>query len=136
LIWLAWWCLLRTGWQRLGSGGSLTGRRVPSRVPRNVPDGEFNEIFAALALAPRPGAGRVLCVDRGAGGRADLGDPFILRSIYQVVLRETIRAEELTADLNRDMLPAVWHDLYLPKRVRRAWEERHPALRAATAPAA
>jgi hypothetical protein len=67
----------------------------------------------------------------------DLDDPFMLRSMYQVVLGEAIRAGELTAYLNRDRLLAVWRDLYLPKGVRRAWEELHPALRAAaTAPAA
>ena len=71
-----------------------------------------------------------------AGRVFDLDDPFLLRSMYQVVLREAIRAEELTGYLNRDMLLAVWRDLYLPKGVRRAWEERHPVLRAATAPAA
>ena len=61
----------------------------------------------------------------------DLDDPFMLRSMYQIVLGEAIRAEELTTYLNRDVLLAVWRDLYLPKGVRRAWEEMHPALRAA-----
>jgi hypothetical protein len=64
----------------------------------------------------------------------DLDDPFMLRSMYQIVLGEAIRAEELTTYLNRDTLVAVWRDLYLPKGVRRAWEELHPALHA-TAPA-
>jgi hypothetical protein len=66
----------------------------------------------------------------------DLGDPFVLRSMYQVVLGEAVRAEELTGYLDRDTLVAVWPDLYLPKGVRQAWEERHPALRAARAAAA
>lgn len=61
----------------------------------------------------------------------DLDDPFSLRSMYQVVLTEAIRAEELTAYLNRDKLIAVWQALYLPKGVRSAWEERHPVLCAA-----
>jgi hypothetical protein len=71
-----------------------------------------------------------------AGRVFDLDDPFMLRSMYQVVLGEAVHAEELTGYLNRDLLLAVWRDLYLPKGVRRAWEERHPVLRAATAPAA
>lgn len=71
-----------------------------------------------------------------AGRVFDLDDPFMLRSMYQVVLGEAIRAEELTDYLNRDTLLAVWPDLYLPKGVRRAWEERHPALHAARAAAA
>jgi hypothetical protein len=45
----------------------------------------------------------------------DLDDPFILRSMYQVVLWEAIRAEELTRYLNRDLLLAVWRDLSLPR---------------------
>ena len=71
-----------------------------------------------------------------AGRVFDLDDPFMLRSMYQVVLGEAIHAEELTGYLNRDTLLAVWPDLYLPKGVRQAWEERHPALRAAGAAAA
>jgi hypothetical protein len=66
----------------------------------------------------------------------DLDDPDMLRSMYETVLGEAIRAEELTTYLNSDKLSAIWPDLYLPKGVRRAWEERHPGLRTATAPAA
>ena len=66
----------------------------------------------------------------------NLDDPFTLRSVYQIVLGEAIRAGELTSYLNRDRLLAAWPDLYLPKGVQRAWEERHPQLRAAAAPAA
>jgi hypothetical protein len=66
-----------------------------------------------------------------AGSVFDLNDPFTLRSMYQVVLGEAIRAEELISYLNGDKLAAVWPDLHLPKGVRRAWEERHPSLRAA-----
>jgi hypothetical protein len=58
----------------------------------------------------------------------DLGDPDMLRSMYEIVLNEAIRSEELCSYLNGDRLTAVWRDLYLPKGVRRAWEERHPAL--------
>lgn len=70
-----------------------------------------------------------------AGRVFDLDDPFMLRSVYQVVLGEAIRAGELTGYLNRDKLVAVWRELYLPEGVRRAWQERHPLLRAAAAPA-
>ena len=63
----------------------------------------------------------------------DLDDPFMVRSMYQVVLGEAVRAEELTGYLNGDKLLAVWRDLYLPRGVRQAWEERHPVLRAAPA---
>jgi hypothetical protein len=64
----------------------------------------------------------------------DLSKPFMLRSMYETVLREAARPEDLTTYLNGETLPAVWPDLHLPKGVRLAWEERHPELRA-TAPA-
>jgi hypothetical protein len=63
----------------------------------------------------------------------DLSDPDMLRAMYEIVLGEAIHGDELAAYLNRDMLAAVWPTLYLPKGVRRAWEEQHPALRAAAA---
>jgi DNA invertase Pin-like site-specific DNA recombinase len=66
----------------------------------------------------------------------DLDDPFTLRSMYQTVLGEAARPEDLTMHLDRDTLIAVWPDLHLPKGVRQAWEEYHPMLRAARTPAA
>jgi hypothetical protein len=59
-----------------------------------------------------------------------------LRLMYRYVLGEAIRAEELAEHLNGDQLVAVWPDLILPRAVRRAWEERHPQLAAASAVAA
>ena len=64
-----------------------------------------------------------------------LDEPGMLPWMYQVVLREAGSTEDL-AYLNGDMLSAVWADLYLPRGVRQAWEDQHPALRAAAAPAA
>lgn len=66
----------------------------------------------------------------------DLDEAGMLPWVYQVVLREASRPEDLTTYLNGDALISVWPDLYLPKGVRRAWEDQHPALRAATAAAA
>lgn len=66
----------------------------------------------------------------------ELDDPDILRWMYENVLRESIRREELATYLNGDKLVTVWADLHLPKGVRQAWEERHHVLRAATVPAA
>ena len=66
----------------------------------------------------------------------DLGDQDMLRWMYENVLREAIRAEELTAYLDGDTLVALWRDLFLPRGVRQAWEERHPVLRPVAASAA
>jgi DNA invertase Pin-like site-specific DNA recombinase len=66
----------------------------------------------------------------------DLDDPYQLRSMYQTVLGEAARPEDLTSHLDRDTLIAVWPGLHLPKGVRQAWEEHHPVLRAAGVSAA
>ena len=61
--------------------------------------------------------------------RFDLDDPDLRLLYYQTVLREASRPADLTAYLDADTLVALWPDLYLPKGVRRAWEEQHQALR-------
>jgi len=58
----------------------------------------------------------------------DLDDPATLRWMYQIVLREASRPEDLTSFLNGDMLVALWPGLFLPRAVRQAWEERYPVL--------
>jgi hypothetical protein len=65
----------------------------------------------------------------------NLDEPGMLPWMYQVVLREAGSTEDL-AYLNGEMLTALWPDLYLPKGVRQAWEDQHPELHAAPAPAA
>ena len=61
--------------------------------------------------------------------RFDLDDPDTRLWYYQTVLREASRPADLTAYLDSGTLVGLWPDLYLPKGVRRAWEEQHPALR-------
>jgi len=61
----------------------------------------------------------------------DLGRPFMRRWLYQTVLREASRPEDLTGYLDRGILVALWPELRLPRGVRQAWEDYHPALRAA-----
>ena len=114
--------------------------------------GQRDRSVAAAHLAPyqaRPGR-RVLVIDDLAdlGGpttgtvelplrlfwslpdhRFELDDPDMRLWYYQTVLREASRPADLTSYLDRDTLVSVWPDLYLPRGVRRAWEDRHPALR-------
>jgi hypothetical protein len=66
----------------------------------------------------------------------DLGEPYLRRWLYQIVLREASRPDDLTRYLDRATLIGLWPELHLPKGVRQAWEERHPQLRAAAAGAA
>jgi len=63
----------------------------------------------------------------------DLGKPFMRRWLYQTVLREASRPEDLIRYLDGGTLIALWPDLGLPSGVRQAWEDHHPVLRAAAA---
>ena len=63
--------------------------------------------------------------------RFDLDDPDTRRWYYETVLREASRPDDLAAYLDGATLARLWPDLFLPKGVRRAWEEQHPSLRAA-----
>jgi hypothetical protein len=65
----------------------------------------------------------------------DLDEPGMLPWMYQIVLREARRPEDL-GYLNGDRLVSLWPDLHLPRGVREAWEDQHPVLRAAPVPAA
>jgi hypothetical protein len=60
--------------------------------------------------------------------RFDLDDPYQLARVYEIVLREAIRLDELRTWLDGATLRQVWPDLYLPRGVRHAWEDRHPDL--------
>jgi len=66
----------------------------------------------------------------------DLDQPSALQELYEVVLQEASRPDDLTSYLNGEILVAVWPDLFVPKGVRRAWEDQHPRLRAARLAAA
>ena len=66
----------------------------------------------------------------------DLGDSGTRQWVYETVLQEASRAEDLTTLLDGSELVALWPKLFVPKGVRRAWEDEHPVLQAATAAAA
>ncbi|WP_256092116.1 hypothetical protein [Micromonospora haikouensis] len=61
--------------------------------------------------------------------QVDLDQEWALTAMYETVLTEAVRVDELSAWLDGPTLIRVWNDLYLPRGVRRAWEERHPVLR-------
>lgn len=66
-----------------------------------------------------------------AGRVWNLDNPDIAQAMYEHVLGQAIREEELATWLNGGRLAEMWPRLYLPRGVRRAWEERHPSLRGA-----
>jgi hypothetical protein len=65
----------------------------------------------------------------------DLGNADERAWLYEIVLREAARPDDLMAHLNADVLVRIWPEIRrrLPAGVRLAWEEKHPQLRAGTA---
>jgi DNA invertase Pin-like site-specific DNA recombinase len=119
--------------QPISTRPAAPGPRYQSRPGRRV------LVAASLADLRGPATGTVelpLRLFWSSPDRTfDLGKPYMLRSLYETVLREASRQEDLTTYLNADTLIAAWADLYLPKGVRQAWEDQHPDLRAARAAA-
>jgi hypothetical protein len=69
----------------------------------------------------------------GAGRMFDVGDPGTRQWLYETVLQEASRPEDLTAFLDGSALVELWPRLFVPAGVRQAWEDQHPVLRAASA---
>jgi hypothetical protein len=61
----------------------------------------------------------------------DLDHPTMRAWMYENVLREAIRVDELRTYLNGPILVRLWPELNLPRAVRAAWEARHARLRLA-----
>ena len=59
----------------------------------------------------------------------DLDRPDSLLWMYENVLREAVRVDELRTYLHGPTLRRVWPELNLPRGVRAAWEARHAPLR-------
>jgi len=72
----------------------------------------------------------------GATRKFDLTNPGTRQWVYETVLQQASRPEDLTSFLDGKTLIALWPRLFVPKGVRQAWEETHPVLRAASATAA
>lgn len=124
----------------------MTAFRWPAAVSvRNI------EIMTAVRVAPelaRPGRHALVALDlgelqgpvdgtvtlplqlwwSGASSDFDLDEPGILEMVYRTVLREAACPDDLSQFLNGDKLVEVWPSLWLPRGVRRAWEDSHPAL--------
>jgi prevent-host-death family protein len=113
---------------------------VAHAVPYQARPGRPGLVAAGLADLRGPARGVVELPLRlfwsAPGHTFDLDQPPMLQAMYEAVLREASRPEDLTSYLNGEVLVAVWPELFLPKGLRRAWEDRHPALRAARLAAA
>ena len=69
-----------------------------------------------------------LRLDWSEQGRYDLSDPRQRNLMYERVIRESMRTEDLRAFLHGPTLALVWRRLWLPRKVRSLWESQVPGL--------
>ena len=69
-----------------------------------------------------------LHLDASARSWFDLSDEHRREVLYQLVLLEAASEADLEGWLDADELVRMWPNLYLPRVVRAAWEQRHPVL--------
>ncbi|MET7422326.1 hypothetical protein [Dactylosporangium sp. NPDC005555] len=67
-------------------------------------------------------------LDWSGDARYDLDDPGDLQLMYQTVLNQASAADELSRWIDEATLRRVWHDLWLPGRLRALWQARFPEL--------
>jgi hypothetical protein len=104
----------------------VTGRTYAENRPYLVP-----ETLGEL-VGPVTGAVQLpLRLDWSERAEFHLDDPAERNVMYERVIREATRIDDLRAYLNGVLLGEVWQSLFLPLRVRRSWEERFPDLRLA-----
>jgi hypothetical protein len=75
-------------------------------------------------------------LDWSGQARYDLTNPRRLGSMYETVLREATRPEDLARWLDGPTLVRLWPGLVLPPQVRQLWERRFPQLAAGREPTA
>lgn len=71
-------------------------------------------------------------LDWSADPRYDLQDPGDLAVLYQTVLNQASTPAQLRRWLDAETLRQLWPTLWLPVRVRTAWEAKHPELTGST----
>ena len=69
-----------------------------------------------------------ITIDWGPKRTYDMGLDADRRVVYEVVLQEAASTEQISQYVNGGALAEVWRRLWLPRRVRRIWEERLPEL--------
>lgn len=85
----------------------------------------------SLAELTGPIAGVVelpLRLDWSEQGRYDLSDERQRNLMYERVIRESMRVEDLRTYLHGPTLRRVWGQLWLPRKVRGMWESRFRSL--------
>lgn len=105
---------------------SVAGRTYAESRPYLLPEtlGELAGPLAGVVQLP-------LRLDWSERTEFHLDDPAERNVMYERVIREATRADDLRSYLNEQVLRQVWNQLFLPARVRRTWEDRFPDLRLA-----
>jgi hypothetical protein len=67
-------------------------------------------------------------LDWSEQGRYDLSDPRQRNLMYEVVIRESMRVEDLRTYVHGPTLARVWRRLWLPRKARSLWESQFPSL--------
>jgi hypothetical protein len=105
--------------ETIGRRTSRPGRRVlvaADLAELAGPDSGIVEVPHRIVWMPAPGR------------TFDLSDDYDRIHLYEVVLREAVRFDELRSLLNGELLRQLWPELHLSRGVRAAWELRHPVL--------
>jgi hypothetical protein len=108
----------------LDYAGRVSGGSYPENRPYLLPEtlGELTGPVVGMVRLP-------LRLDWSERVEFHLDDPAERNVMYERVIREATRPEDLRSYLNGAVLRETWPQLFLPTRVRRIWEERFPALR-------
>jgi hypothetical protein len=105
---------------------AMAGRTYAENRPYLLPEtlGELTGPVTGVIQLP-------LRLDWSERTEFHLDDPAERNVMYERVIREATRVDDLRSYLNEDVLRQVWGGLFLPARVRRSWEDRFPDLRLA-----
>jgi hypothetical protein len=128
--------------RRRGTGGSERQAMSDPKVgspPSGSRYADQRPYVAVDRLAELRGpTGGVVRLDRrlywSGRGTYDLDNPRRLANMYETVLREASRPEELARWLDGGTLVRLWSDLVLPPQLRQLWETRFPELACARPP--
>ncbi|MFF0656110.1 hypothetical protein [Micromonospora tulbaghiae] len=103
-----------------------------SRAPYEARPGRRSVVVPDLSELQGPVTGVVELPHRlfwQPDRHVDLDVPGLLAWMYETVLTEAVHPDELRTWLHGPTLIRLWPELYVPRGVRRAWEESHPVLR-------
>lgn len=99
-------------------------------------DGRPAVVPGALTDLAGPQHGRVRLpssLEWSSDREFDVDDDSDLRLLYETVLREARRPDDISRFVDAALLNAVWPRLWLPQRVRHAWESSFPTLNSTAA---